>query len=112
QMHGKRELEYLSYVGASDQTAKEVRLFSLSDFLVGRFRAIADKLYSDNRSLQTKRSMWGTILAIVGHIGYYIAFIYIILGVVRGSLSIGSLVFLLGSIRQLGVILISGQIAI
>jgi len=105
QMHGKRELEYLSYVGASDQTAKEVRLFNLSDFFIGRFRRIANKLYSDNRSLQTKRSSWGTVLAIVGHIGYYIAFIYIILSVVRGNLSIGSLIFLLGSIRQLGMIL-------
>ncbi len=95
-MHGKRELEYLSYVGASDQSAKEVRLFNLSDFFIGRFQAIANKLYSDNRSLQTNRSVWGTVLAMVGHIGYYIAFIYIILSVVRGSLSIGSLIFLLG----------------
>ncbi len=105
QMHGKRELEYLSYVGASDQSAKEVRLFNLSDFFIGRFRTIANKLYSDNRNLQTSRSLWGTILAIVGHVGYYIAFVYIILSVVRGSLSIGSLIFLLGSIRQLGMIL-------
>jgi len=105
QMHGKRELEYLSYVGASDQTAKEVRLFNLSDFFISRYRTIADKLYGENKGLQTNRSSWGTILAIVGHIGYYIAFIYIILGVVRGNLSIGSLIFLLGSIRQLGMIL-------
>ncbi len=105
QMHGKRELEYLSYVGASDQSAKEVRLFDLSGFFIDRFQTIANTLYGENRNLQTNRSLWGTILAAVGHIGYYIAFIYIILSVVRGSLSIGSLIFLLGSIRQLGMIL-------
>ena len=33
----RRELDYLRYIGASDVTAKEIKLFGLADFLSGRF---------------------------------------------------------------------------
>ncbi|PYP46664.1 MAG: ABC transporter ATP-binding protein, partial [Gemmatimonadetes bacterium] len=33
----RRLLDYLRYAGASDEMAKEVKLFNLSDFLVGRY---------------------------------------------------------------------------
>ncbi len=102
QMHRRRELEYLSYVGASDQTAKEVRVFDLSKFFIGRFQGIFKKLYYDTRKLATKRAVWGIALNLLGTIGYYTAFIFIIRQVVAGLLTIGSLTFLLGSIRQLG----------
>ena len=75
QMHRKRELEYLSFVGASDQTAKEVRVFDLSSFFIGRFRTIANKLYADTRSLNKRRTGWGIFLAIVGVFGYYTALV-------------------------------------
>ena len=102
QMHRRRELEYISYVGASDQTAKEVRVFDLSKFFIGRYRSIFNKLYFDTRKLATKRAIWGIALAMLGTIGYYTAFIFIIKQVIAGLLTIGSLTFLLGSIRQLG----------
>ena len=44
QMHRRRELEYISYVGASDQTAKEVRVFNLSGFFIGDFETYS-KMY-------------------------------------------------------------------
>src|SRR6202000_1858004 len=47
----RRELDYLRFLGASDDTAKEVKLFGLSGFLVGRFRTLAEKFYRDGRSL-------------------------------------------------------------
>lgn len=102
QMHRRRELEYISYVGASDQTAKEVRVFDLSKFFIGRYRSIFNKLYFDTRKLATKRAIWGIALAMLGTVGYYTAFIFIIKQVIVGLLTIGSLTFLLGSIRQLG----------
>ena len=47
QTEERRELDYLRYLGASDDTAKEVKLFGLSGFLVGRFSALAEKFYRD-----------------------------------------------------------------
>ncbi len=102
QMHRRRELEYLSYVGASDQTAKEVRVFHLSKFFIERFKKIFKGVYSDTKKLAIKRAIWGVALTMLGTIGYYTAFIFIIKQVIAGLLTIGSLTFLLGSIRQLG----------
>src|ERR1700749_4432074 len=55
----RRELDYLRYLGASDDTAKEVKLFGLSDFLIARFRLLSDKFYHDGRALAVRRSAWG-----------------------------------------------------
>jgi ATP-binding cassette, subfamily B, bacterial len=101
QTEERRELDYLRYLGASDDTAKEVKLFGLSDFLVGRFRKLAEKFYRDGRSLMIRRSAWGTLFAFLGSVGYYAAYAVIIFRAVRGSLSIGDLTFLAGSFRQL-----------
>jgi len=101
QTEERRELDYLRYLGASDDTAKEVKLFGLSDFLVGRFRTLAEKFYSDGRALMIRRSAWGTLFALLGSVGYYSAYVLIIFRAVSGRLSIGDLTFLAGSFRQL-----------
>jgi hypothetical protein len=44
--------------GASDETAKEVKIFGLSDFITGRFKTLSDKFYSDNSKLAVRRSIW------------------------------------------------------
>ena len=101
----RRELDYIRYLGASDETAKEVKLFSLSDFLIDRFRALSDKFYKDGRALSIRRNTWGTFFAFIGSAGYYTAYIVIIWRTVNGNLSIGDLTFLAGSFRQLRALL-------
>ena len=101
QTEERRELDYLRYLGASDDTAKEVKLFGLSDFLVGRFGRLAEKFYGDMRALMIRRSAWGTFFALIGSVGYYLAYVVIIFRAVEGRLSIGDLTFLAGSFRQL-----------
>ena len=97
----RRELDYVRYLGASDETAKEVKLFSLSGFIVDRFKSLSGKFYTDNRALSIKRASWGTFFALLGSAGYYGAYIFIIIKAVDGRLSIGDLTFLAGSFRQL-----------
>ncbi|MEO7766001.1 MAG: ABC transporter ATP-binding protein, partial [Ferruginibacter sp.] len=97
----RRELDYLRYIGASDETAKEVKIFNLSRFIIDRFRQLSGKFYTDNKKLAFKRSGWGTIFAMIGSVGYYGAYVFILLRAVSGSLSIGDLTFLAGSFRQM-----------
>ncbi len=97
----RRELDYMRYLGASDETAKEVKLFSLSRFLVDRFKTLSNKFYADNKKLSTKRAVWGTVFALLGSAGYYAAYIVMIMKTVEGALTIGTLTFLAGSFRQL-----------
>ena len=97
----RRELDYVRYLGASDETAKEVKIFDLSGFIIDRFKQLSNKFYWDNRRLSIQRSLWGTFFAMLGSIGYYAAYVYIIIKAVEGTVSIGELAFLAGSFRQL-----------
>lgn len=97
----RRELDYLRYLGASDETAKEVKIFGLSDFIIARFKTLSDKFYDDNSKLAVRRSLWGTFFSVLGTLGYYAAYGFIIYDTVTGKTTVGSLTFLAGSFRQL-----------
>lgn len=97
----RRELDYLRFTGASDVTAKEIKLFSLTDYIAKRFRDIAHKYYLANRSLSIKRSVWGGVFNLLGVLAYYGAYILIIFNVVSGILTVGELTFLSGSFNRL-----------
>ena len=97
----RRELDYLRYLGASDETAKEIKIFSLSGFIIDKFKALADGFYQSNRKIAINRSLWGTGFTLMGSLGYYSAYVYIIFETIHGMISIGQLTFLAGSFRQL-----------
>src|SRR5690606_29307351 len=97
----RRELDYLRMVGASDETAKEVKIFGLNDFLTERYRTLADAFYAANRKLAIRRASWGAVLAAVGSAGYYAAYAVIVYRTARGDFSIGDLTFLAGSFGRL-----------
>ncbi|WCT14165.1 ABC transporter ATP-binding protein [Mucilaginibacter jinjuensis] len=97
----RRELDYLRYLGASDETAKEIKTFGLADFVIDRFTKLSNKFYIDNTKLAISRSVWGTFFSVLGTLGYYGAYVFIIVRTVNGSMSVGDLTFLAGSFRQL-----------
>lgn len=97
----RRELDYLRYIGASVETAKEIKVFSLDDFLTGRFGRIANEYYQANKKLAIKRTIWGTLLQIGSVAAYYGAYLLIIIRTVAGSLSVGDMTFLSGSFNRL-----------
>ncbi len=97
----RRELDYLRYTGASDETAKEVKTFGLSGFLIERFRLLSDQFYHANKSISVKRAGWGTFLAAIGSAGYYGAYVFIVYRTISGQLTIGDLTFLAGSFARL-----------
>jgi ATP-binding cassette subfamily B protein len=101
----RRELDYLRYTGASDETAKEVKIFGLNDFLTQRYHDLADAFYRANRALAVRRAGWGAILAAVGSLGYYAAYAVIVYRTVRGDFTIGDLTFLAGSFGRLRALL-------
>ncbi|HRD82843.1 MAG TPA: ABC transporter ATP-binding protein [Saprospiraceae bacterium] len=97
----RRELDYLRYIGASDQTAKEVKVFGLSDFIADRFAALSASYYKANRALSVKRAGWGAVLSAVGTLSYYGAFVFILLQTVGGTITVGTLTFLAGSFSRM-----------
>lgn len=97
----RRELDYIRYIGASDVTAKEVKIFNLAGFLAKRFEKLADLYYRANKKLAVKRTLWGTILHMLSDTAYYGAYVFIIIRTVGGFLTVGDLTFLSGSFNRL-----------
>jgi ATP-binding cassette, subfamily B, bacterial len=97
----RRELDYVRFLGASDDTAKEVKIFNLSGFIINRFKQLSDRFYADNKRLAINRTVWGTMLTMLGSAGYYGAYVFMIAETVNGKITIGALTFLAGSFRQL-----------
>jgi len=97
----RRELDYLRYIGASDETAKEVKIFSLAEFLSNRFKELSDKYFLANRKIAINRALWGSLLSSVGTISYYGAYLFIIYETVNGAITIGTLTFLAGSFQKM-----------
>jgi len=96
----RRELDYLRVLGGSREAAKEVKLFGLKDFLVGRFTRLSDDIYRENVDLSRRRLIAGSFLSMIGTAGYYAAYVYVIWRTITGSLTIGTLTFLTGAIVQ------------
>ncbi len=97
----RRELDYLRYIGANANTAKEIKLFGLTAFVADRFRNLSDDYYNLNKKLIIKSSAYGTIFNILGVLSYYGAYVLIIFRVLSGIISIGELTFLSGSFNRL-----------
>ncbi|AFL79856.1 ABC-type multidrug transport system, ATPase and permease component [Aequorivita sublithincola DSM 14238] len=97
----RRELDYLRFIGANNQTAKEIKLFGLTDFIAERFKNLSTDYYLINKKLSLKQSFYGSLFNILGVLSYYGAYVYIILRVLTGFITIGELTFLSGSFNRL-----------
>jgi ATP-binding cassette subfamily B protein len=70
----RRELDYVRQTGASVETAKEVKIFGLNAFLIGRYRELAEKFYRSGPGPCNRRALWGGLLTAIGTVGYYGAY--------------------------------------
>jgi ATP-binding cassette, subfamily B, bacterial len=96
----RRQLDYLRVLGGSREAAKELKLFGLNEFLTERFTRLSDEIYDENVALSRRRLIAGSFLSLVGTMGYYSAYVFVIWRTISGALSIGTLTFLSGAILQ------------
>jgi ATP-binding cassette subfamily B protein len=100
QTPAKRQMDYLRQVAGSREGAKEVKLFGLSKFFTGRFQALANQIYIEDVTLSRSKLIVGGLLGIIGTLGYYGAYIYVIFRTIRGGYNIGEFTFLTTAIQQ------------
>jgi ATP-binding cassette subfamily B protein len=96
----RRQLDYLRILGGSKEAAMELKLFGLRAFLRDRFTRLSDEIYAENIALSRRKLIAGSLLSVVGTMGYYAAYVFVIWRTVTGVLSIGTLTFLAGAILQ------------
>src|SRR6516162_6690747 len=78
QTPAKREMEYLRILGGSKESAKELKLFGLAPYLVGRYTRLSDELHRQTVRLQKRKLWFGALLTLLGTLGYYGTYAYVI----------------------------------
>ncbi len=100
QTPAKRQMDYLRQVAGSREGAKEVKLFGLSGFFTDRFKLLADGIYREDVALSRSKLIVGGLLGIIGTLGYYGAYVYVIWRTIHGQYNIGQFTFLTTAIQQ------------
>jgi ATP-binding cassette, subfamily B, bacterial len=98
QTPARREMDYLRIVGGSKESIKELKLFGLGPFFVRRYTTITDELHEETVALARRKLIAGTLLALLGTVGYYGTYAYVIYETVLRVFTIGTLTLLTGAI--------------
>ncbi len=96
----KRELDYLRYLGASNVSAKEIKMFGLGDYLAERSRKLFERFYEENKQVAVQRAIHGILINLLPTGAYYAAYAYIILRALAGALSVGDLTLMVGAFSR------------
>jgi len=98
QTPARRELDYLRLLGGTKEGAKELKLFGLAPFLVGRYSDVATELHDQTIGVARHRLFIGSLLAMVGVAGYYGTYAFVIYHTVIGAITLDTMIFLAGAI--------------
>jgi len=90
----RRQLDYLRYLGTSNQSAKELHMFGLARWLMDRYVRLSTRFFKENKRLATRKGVFAVLLASVGSIGYYTAYVLILVSATTGAITLGTLTFL------------------
>ena len=96
----KRQMEYYREVAGSREGAKEVKLFGLNKFFTSRYKDLAGQIYREDVALSRSKLIVGGLLGIIGTLGYYGAYVYVIWRTLGGAYDIGMFTFLTAAIQQ------------
>ncbi|MEO6004632.1 MAG: ABC transporter ATP-binding protein [Opitutus sp.] len=95
-----RRLNYLEYVLANDEHAKEVKLFGLGPLLLDRYRRLAETFYADDKKLAVQRAGWTFGLSLIASGAFYGCYVAIALATAAGRLSLGDMSLYIMAFRQ------------
>ena len=96
----RRMQAYLETVIAREDHAKEVKLYSLGQRLLDRYKAIHHKLFAQQRQLAIRRDSWGFALGLLATAALYGGYCWVALSTVHGLITLGGMTMYLMLFRQ------------
>jgi len=96
----QRRLNYLGHLLTTDSPVKELRIFGLHDTLLERYRQIFAKFYKENRDLTIRRTASQFALGALGTIVSGLTYMYVVLEVIAGHITIGGLTLYYQAFQQ------------
>ena len=96
-----REMEIYNKLLIGEAYAKEIRLFSLQSILLDRWRGLFSTLFNKMQRIRREGAIAVMLWALVGGFGAALPYVYVVIGVLRGSYTLGDLALYTGIILQL-----------
>ncbi len=96
----ERRAGYYQQALTSDSLVKEIKLFGLVPFFLGRWRAIQQRFLAEDRRFALTRGVWVTLSGAASTLVFYGVFAWIVILAVAGSLTLGAMTLYLGVFRQ------------
>ena len=96
----RRMLEYLRYLLTCVETAKEVRVFDLGEYIISRYSRLARELYEQNKTFVRNRALGGWLFGLISLGAYYIGYLKVAHAAFVGALSLGTFTFLIGAFSR------------
>ena len=90
----RRELDYLRYLGASAQAAKETKAFGLGSHLARRYQEVSEAMVVEDRATARRRAVAGASFKLVSTLGYYAVYALFLARMLAGGLTLGTFFFL------------------
>jgi ATP-binding cassette subfamily B protein len=94
-----RRLNYLEYVLANDEHAKEVKLFGLGTPLLKRYKAIAESLFEEDKGVAIRATV-ARLLTLLGTGAFYGAYAVMALLAAKGRITLGDMTLYVVAFRQ------------
>jgi ATP-binding cassette subfamily B protein len=96
----RRKLDYLRLLGASSQSAKEVKIFGLGSYLSKHYDEVSTDIFKENKAIAMRRAVMGSALNVASTGGYYGAYVVVLARTLAGAVSLGSFTFLTGAFNR------------
>jgi ATP-binding cassette, subfamily B, bacterial len=96
---GRRQ-NYLEWILTRDSHVKEVKIFGLAPLVLGRYRALFDKFYSEDRRLALRKSAAGLLLGALSLLAFYASYLFMADRAARARITLGDLTLYLAAFRQ------------
>ena len=88
----RRLMSYIQTLMTTDTYNKEVKLFTLGNFFITRFRRLANKFYEENKSILVRRYMMNLLWTGLTGAANTAIYLYVAIRAVTGSLGVSGLI--------------------
>ena len=95
-----RKLMYLENVLASEEHAKEVKLFDLGPHFLARYRALGELFTREDQKLTVRRGFWAYLLSLLATVTFYGCYALMAGAAALGKLTLGDMTLGMVAFRQ------------
>ena len=95
-----RRLNYLEWILTRDSHVKEVKLFGLGPLVLGRYRALFQRFFDEDRRIALRRMRAGVVFGLVSLAAFYGMYALMAGRAAAGAISLGDLTLYIAVFRQ------------